>query len=205
MTRESFISLRLDYSPMISPLVVWDTEFTSWRGCDENGWDASEKQFKEIIQIGGVRVGEDLEIEDTFLTHCKPKYNTDLSDYIIDLTGISQDVVNESPGFEDAWRQFEDWRGNTDAYSFGDDISVVIYNKELYNLDMKIETRDFYDSKILLESLGFPIDEYESSGRMHESIEHDYNISVHNARDDSLSTALVLIDRWPEELQDISF
>lgn len=176
------------------PIVVWDTEFTSWKGCNEVGWNPEKDEYKEIIQIGAVKIGSNGEIEDTFTSYCKPRYNTQLSSYIKELTGITQNDISNSDDLVDVWNEFEEWRGGIDAYSFGNDISVILYDIELYNEDIDVPIRDFYNSRELLRELNFPVSEYDSSGNIHQSIEHNYEIDTHNARDDALSVALVVTE-----------
>jgi hypothetical protein len=32
-------------------MILFDLEHTSWKGCQENGWDSLKNQYKEVIQI----------------------------------------------------------------------------------------------------------------------------------------------------------
>jgi inhibitor of KinA sporulation pathway (predicted exonuclease) len=89
------------------PIVVWDTEFTSWKGCNEVGWNPEKDEYKEIIQIGAVKIGSNGEIEDTFTSYCKPRYNTQLSSYIKELTGITQNDISNFDDLVDVWNEFE--------------------------------------------------------------------------------------------------
>lgn len=71
-------------------IVVMDLELTCWEG---QQW--SEKQ--EIIEIGGVVCdAENLGLIHTFSTCVKPIYYPELSEYCMELTGISQDEINQS-------------------------------------------------------------------------------------------------------------
>ncbi|MFB6100790.1 MAG: exonuclease domain-containing protein [Candidatus Nanohalobium sp.] len=70
-----------------STIVLWDTEFTSWPGCNEHGWDNEKGEYMEIIQIGAVKVEtESMEEIDRFNRFVKPQINPELSDYIKNLT-----------------------------------------------------------------------------------------------------------------------
>jgi hypothetical protein len=40
---------------METQVVVFDTEFTAWRGSMERNW-AGPGEFREIVQIGAVRI-----------------------------------------------------------------------------------------------------------------------------------------------------
>lgn len=72
-------------------VVVIDTEWTSWPGFRDSGWDQPGR-WREIIQIGAVVLDADdglVEI-DAFSRLVTPVRNPKLSDYIVDLTGITQ-------------------------------------------------------------------------------------------------------------------
>ena len=63
--------------------VIFDTEYTSWQGCQEHGWHGKHK--REIVQIAAIKVSNDLRVLDTFNVLCKPNLNPILSDYFIKL------------------------------------------------------------------------------------------------------------------------
>lgn len=77
-------------------LVLFDLEFTAWEGSLERGW-SEPWEAREPIQIGAVRVRDDARLTETdrLLCHVQPLRNPVLSDYIIDLTGIRQSIVDE--------------------------------------------------------------------------------------------------------------
>ncbi|MFL2783003.1 MAG: exonuclease domain-containing protein [Rhodospirillales bacterium] len=77
--------------------VVYDLECTAWPGSSENGW-SKINEYREIIQIGAVKfdISANLAEIDSCVIHVKPKINPILSDYIINLTGISQKTIEDS-------------------------------------------------------------------------------------------------------------
>jgi len=146
-----------------SQIVILDTEYTSWPGCIENGWDTSRGQYREIVQIAAVLVDVDsLTIEDSFNELIRPQINPQLSEYFVSLTGIQQKEIASSPQFETVARSFQDWRGSSDVYTWGDEIEVLNENVQLYNADVSFEKRQFYDIRSILETYGIPVDEYTS-------------------------------------------
>lgn len=122
--------------------VIFDTEYTSWEGCNANGWHDWQK--KEIVQIAAVRVDEadDRPIGELNL-YVKPVLNPVLSDYFVSLTGISnQKIAAEGIGFADAYEQFKFFVGRDKCYSHGWSLSqdeladgkVMLENLELLGL-----------------------------------------------------------------------
>jgi len=63
----------------------------------------------EIIEIGAVKLDEDLHQVDTFQTFIKPTINPHLSEFCINLTTISQQDVDNGVDFAEALQQFAHW------------------------------------------------------------------------------------------------
>lgn len=191
--------------------IVWDTEYTSWDGCNENGWDETQNQYKEIIQIGAVKLNQNNQIIDWFTRYVQPEINPDLSKYIKDLTGIKQLDVDTTRKLPYIWNEFTNWQDGCPAYSWENDIEVIKRNKELYqniatdsskintSIDaekintMPINSNLYYDIRPLLRYFGIPTEEY-SSGTVCTFFSSDYTITEHDALEDARSLALSLQD-----------
>lgn len=66
-------------------------------------------QFRnELIQIGAVLLGDDLEIADTFVSYVAPEYGV-LDEYIELLTGITNRDLQGAPHLKEALQSFLDW------------------------------------------------------------------------------------------------
>ncbi|XP_066993028.1 3'-5' exoribonuclease 1 isoform X2 [Anabrus simplex] len=64
----------------------------------------------EIIEFPAVLVStEKLEIVDHFQAYCKPIVNPKLSDFCVELTGITQEKVDNSQPFDEVLESFEAW------------------------------------------------------------------------------------------------
>ncbi|MBM3545750.1 MAG: exonuclease domain-containing protein [Alphaproteobacteria bacterium] len=74
-------------------IVVFDLELTAWPGSAERNWSAPG-EHPEIIQIGAVRLDENLDEVAAVDLAVKPRLNPILSDYIKDLTGITQERID---------------------------------------------------------------------------------------------------------------
>ena len=76
--------------------VVFDLEFTSWPGSNERNWSLPNED-REIIQIGAVKIETtgDMREVDSFKILVRPLKNPILSDYIVNLTEITQEKVEK--------------------------------------------------------------------------------------------------------------
>lgn len=78
-------------------LIIFDSEFTAWQGSKERRCSESW-EYRWLIQLAAVRLelGEDgVESLSSFNELVKPVINPTLSDYIVNLTGISQGIVDD--------------------------------------------------------------------------------------------------------------
>ena len=98
--------------------VIFDTEYTSWKGCQEHGWTGNQK--KEIVQISALKVSDNLEVVAEYNALCKPVINPVLSDYFINLTHITNEQLQEQGiSFAEAFKKFAEFAGNDICYSHG--------------------------------------------------------------------------------------
>jgi inhibitor of KinA sporulation pathway (predicted exonuclease) len=106
--------------------VIYDLEFTAWPGSQERGW-TGDQEFREIVQIGAVRVDEDsLEADAEFDVLIRPARNPYLSPYFEDLTGITNDAVAaEGQDFASAFNAFLKFCGGAYALSYGNDMVII--------------------------------------------------------------------------------
>ena len=73
--------------------VIFDTEYTSWKGCNEKGW--VDPQKKEVVQIAAIKIDDNLEVVDSLNLYVKPKFNPDLSEYFQELTKITNQKLDD--------------------------------------------------------------------------------------------------------------
>ncbi len=124
---------------MTKSIVVFDSEWTTWEGALERRWSGPGEEI-EIVQIGMAKLADTPELPEIdqieFLV--RPVLNPDLSSYFTDLTGITQQEVDEqgvsfSEGLE-RMRTFLDPEVQV-VYCFGGDGIIVNRNCTLNNLD----------------------------------------------------------------------
>jgi len=121
-------------SPQI-PLTVFDLEFTAWEGSMARRW-LGPGEFTEVVQIGAVKLDPvTFEEVDWFDVLVKPRLNPVLSDYLVALTGITnEDVAARGLDFADAYRRFAEFAGSGRIVAFGRDDLVLQSNLRLYGI-----------------------------------------------------------------------
>ncbi|MBC8338608.1 MAG: exonuclease domain-containing protein [Rhodospirillales bacterium] len=158
-------------------IAVFDLEFTAWEGSLQNGWSATGEE-KEVVEIGAIQLADDEGLMETgaFQALVKPVINPGLSEYFVNLTGITQarleaDGLDFADGLE-AFREFigEDTRA---VYCYGRDWNVLGQDCERRGLlfpfpqDLFFNARDLMarhvnsdfagmESNTLPDALGFP-------------------------------------------------
>lgn len=79
---------------------------------------------QEIIEIGAVVLNETYEEIASFKTYVKPRFNTKIQNNIAQLTGITYEMVEAAPGFEEAFEKFIDF-----CYSIDGDITMIQWSE----------------------------------------------------------------------------
>jgi inhibitor of KinA sporulation pathway (predicted exonuclease) len=184
-------------------IVIFDTEFTTWEGAWARNW-SGPNEHREIVQIAAQMV--DLETEtvlDSFSCLVKPSINPALSDYFINLTGITQEQVDtEGISFAEAYASFDTWTNNLPIFcyarSLGEsaDRGVFEENIQLCNLEISLDPSRYDTLTGLFQSAGVDTQKY-SSGELHRFFNLSLDGHVHNAMHDvdSLVVSLFAIKK----------
>lgn len=171
-------------------IIIWDTEYTSWPGCQENGWENEKGQYREIIQVGALKFDTDtLEVLDSFERVIRPEINPELSNYIKDLTGLSQESIDRADSFESVLKTFVEWSEGLILYSYGNDLDVVQRNVELYDSDLAFEKGRFKDMKEVFRREGLPVDGWNSGDIAHYFDPKKELLPQHDAYNDARNMA----------------
>ena len=119
--------------------VIFDLEFTAWEGSLARGWNGAN-EFKELVQIGAVNLdAHSLKIIDEFEMLVRPRINPVLSDYLVALTGVTNErIAQRGVDFAVGYRAFLDFVGDADIWAFGRDDAIFVDNMRLYGLTMKM-------------------------------------------------------------------
>lgn len=110
-------------------VIIFDLEFTSWEGFKERRY-TGPGQWREVVQIGALEVdARTFEIGKTFDVLVKPVRNPILSDFFIQLTGITQAQVEQGGlTFPDAFAQFQAFRKGRPIWAYGRDADILAEN-----------------------------------------------------------------------------
>lgn len=84
--------------------IVFDLEATCWKD--------DKSKFSEIIEIGAVKLDNNLNEISRLSIFIKPTINPILSEFCKELTTITQENVNKGYSFNDGMKEFENWIGN---------------------------------------------------------------------------------------------
>jgi inhibitor of KinA sporulation pathway (predicted exonuclease) len=181
----------------MSEIVLWDTEFTSWPGAQERGW-SGENEHREFIQIAALKFDvETRKVTDTFEILCKPTLNPELSDFIQELTKITQAQIDEhGVSVPEAIGQFIDFIKAEDGYplpswSFGRDDLVLRENCDINSMLFPCSSETFHDLQAQLKEKGIKVKGY-SSGSLYQLFGLSLDGHVHNALHDCRSLAASL-------------
>lgn len=128
--------------------IIFDTEYTSWKGSQERKWknspDPNITEYQELVMIGALKIKNvncQLKIIDKIEIYVKPKINFILSNYFIDLTNITQETIDKKgKSFDESLEIFYNFcKGENNnflrIYSYGNDYEIIDYNLKLYNYD----------------------------------------------------------------------
>ena len=176
--------------------VVFDLEFTSWPGSNERNWSLPNED-REIIQIGAVKIETtgDMREVDSFKILVRPLKNPILSDYIVNLTEITQEKVEkEGILFPLALSRFINFIGEhpIDILSNGGDEEVIEENCQIHNIPFLSIFKKSTDLKIYFsEVLGISRKNC-TSGMLPELFGLNNHEKQHNALGDARSISQAL-------------
>lgn len=117
--------------------IIYDLEYTAWEDSRKRNW-SDVGEYKEIIEIGAIAVNQNLEEINSFNKLIIPKKNPILSDYIINLTGISNKMIfDKAVNFKNGYLEFLEFiqMYTKTAFAYGDDKIVLFENLKMNNMN----------------------------------------------------------------------
>ena len=184
--------------PLPEEFVLYDLEFTAWEGSHKRKW-SGPNEYREVIQIGAIRV-HDLKEMESLCVYVRPVKNPELSTYITELTGISQNTIDEQGvSFDQALEQFKAFCGQKSVYCFGSDTEVLEENASLLGREMVLSRTQFRDfiqeTAQVWRSHGIDLSQY-SSGTLHTALSSEPGLRAHDAVNDmrNLLQAITLLE-----------
>lgn len=148
--------------------------------------------FNEIIQIGAVKLGKNLENVDTFNEIIRPQYYTKMNPKVTEITEITDETVQKGRLFQDVCDEYLKWCGEDFVFfSWGaNDIIELERNMEFYGMDTS-GLPDCYDLQVIFD------DQVTMDGRDNPLNYAIWKLGIsaercHDALNDALNTAEVL-------------
>lgn len=126
-----YVSLR---SMSDRQFIIYDLEATCWR--------SPKPRQVEIIEIGAVKVNENLEVIDEYCAFIRPLLHPRIDKFCTKLTSITQDDVEDAPHFNIVIKEFEEWMGvgdtRTALFSWGEfDRRQFLKDANLHELELE--------------------------------------------------------------------
>lgn len=171
-------------------IIIFDTEYTCWPGSLKRNW-SGPNEYQEIVQIGAILADTKKFIElDSLDLLIRPVKNPILSDYFIDLTGITQkDIGQRGIPYNEALLKFFSWCRDYPISSFGGDEEVLKENCGLINIPFLFSKSQFIDLIKVFKKYIPDADKYQS-GAIMSAFGKKSIIRPHNA----LNDARILLD-----------
>ena len=154
--------------------------------------------FNEIIEVGAVKVDEQMRIVDTFRAAIKPVVSKKLSSIVTDLTNITAEELEDGTTFTSMMRQLSRWMGTEPSTVLTwstTDLLVLMENCRYFTGRQEIPfLQNYMDFQAYAQQrMGVDASQQLGLARAGEmlGIPED-NMSLHRALDDSKLTAAIL-------------
>ena len=146
----------------------------------------------EVIQIGAVKLDKNMNICGSYQIIVKPKYFKKLHKHVSELTGITQEQMDEGTPLPEAAERFRRWCGEDFAFlTWGPD-DVPMLKDNLHVHDLPTDWLDnTYDLQLIFNR---QTDDEKKQRSLEYAMEHfeiPQNLPAHDALNDAYFTALV--------------
>lgn len=174
-------------------IVIFDTEYTTWVGAMDRGWSGPD-EHRELVQLAAAKINlETKSIIDTLELVVKPTKNPVLSDYFVELTGLTQARVDaEGISFIQAYTKFITWTAGVTCFSYANmqkllaDGHILEENIILNNMTKIVDSDQFRNIREIFDTVGVPTHLY-NSGKLYEYFDIKLEGHEHNAMHDVTS------------------
>jgi DNA polymerase III alpha subunit (gram-positive type) len=176
-------------------------------------WDSAyfvkEHRFiNQIIQIGAVKLDDNLEIVDSFQKIVKSSISKRLTTRFVELTGITKEMMQKGLPLFDAIKQFNDWAGedkiiltwsNSDLFVIYENTRCLLDDSIQFNIGPYVDLQKYVQN--ILKSKGHEINSQISLSNASQMLSISYEgLDLHTAKDDSLLAAQLLKSTYDEQL-----
>ncbi len=176
---------------MVKHVTVFDTEYTAWEGSKQHDWSRTLlngiREHKEIVQIAALRINpETLQpVADPFSVFTIPLINRKLSQYFIDLTGITQEMLTDyGVSFDYGLRQFQAYAEGSILAAFGTDPQILNINTKINGTIVRGPFHGFNINIWAQENKVIPTDGTVYSGIFANHVGAQFDARAHNAMND---------------------
>ncbi|MFD2115333.1 exonuclease domain-containing protein [Paenibacillus yanchengensis] len=165
--------------------IILDIEF--------NGRKFASDLPMEVIEIGAVRLNEQLQLIDQFSALIKPVYFAKLNKFIQKKTGILQTEIDEAERFPKVINDFQQWLAQSESCLFitwgGEDMKRIVLDTRMHRLDDQYFLHaDYFDLlKGFIKHKGLVNDISVENALVELQIEADGH--AHRALDDARMTS----------------
>lgn len=180
--------------------IVYDTEFSQPQPKLYNansGFRPNPISPFEVIEIGAVKVNENLEITDSFQRLVRPVIYKRLSPIVVRKTGITKrELVTKGENFRKVIQDFKKWAGRDFILCTwsSNDMMILRKNCRFHRLECDW-LHQYYDvQKYCSRLLGLP--EHQAIGlkRALNTLQIDVEGKLHRALEDAFHTAKILVE-----------
>ncbi len=146
----------------------------------------------EVIQIGAVKMDKDMNICGSYQIIVKPKHFKKLHRHVSELTGITQEQMDEGTPLPEAAERFKKWCGKDFAFlTWGpDDIPMLKENFHIHDLPSAWLEKT-YDLQQIFNKQTDGASKQRSLEYAMDYFEIPMNLPAHDALNDAYFTALV--------------
>ncbi len=158
----------------------------------------SHGYFNEIIEIGAVKIGEDMREKDRFHVIIRPAVNKKLTKLVTDLTSITDEELTDGGTFTGAMAAFKRWKGKgpaviltwstTDLLVFLENYRYFCHTDIIPFMDAYVDLQAYYQKRMQL-----PAAQQVGLAKAAETLGIDEDdVAHHRALDDSVLSGRVL-------------
>ncbi len=190
--------------------IIFDLEFNqSLNSKKENKNLIPSKCPFEIIQIGAVKLDENLQVVSTLDRLVKPELYTIMQPFVEEITGITMDILNNAKSFKEIYKEFIEFIGLDMSVLcvWGlADVKELFRNIEYHELDTSPVPKDYinlqlYASKYLDCPKGTNIGLKSAVELLNIKLENNF----HNAFNDAYYTAEVFKKLYSNKIKPITY
>jgi len=172
--------------------IVFDLEFNQFWEDEENSGTVNYQCPFEIIQIGAVKLDEQLQVTSTLDMFVKPELYTQLHPYVEQITGITEKMLSDALSFSEAYDEFARLMGGDSILCVWGvvDIRELMRNIRYHKLDASVVPKEYINIQAYASRyLNCPKGTNAGLRVAAEMLELPIKSSFHDALNDAFYTA----------------